>query len=294
MRSELMILLVTSAVIGVFMPSAQGAIVAEWLLDENSITSDATEAVDTQGNWNGLYKDGAFFGAGDATSVTGHDGTPNSAVKFTKEQYVAIEALPDSSNPLVGGIAGRYADEFMIEFWFQLHGTGILKYSESLAGSGGPEIMLDASNTYAQFQVAPWHWEFDDEGEPNPLWNVAKIEPANGLDYDHWYYIAGVLKSDSEQLFLYDGTTLLDDFKSRESGFVPFDFDPPMDHLEKVRINGSAIGNGAASTWDDVRIFDKAFDENSYLFLEFGIPEPASLAVLGLGSLLLTRRRQRM
>lgn len=53
---------------------------------------------------------------------------------------------------------------------------------------------------------------------------------------------------------------------------------------------------GGTGNWalDNFTIYDQPFDLNSYLVQELGIPELTSLAVLALGGLLLTRRRQRM
>ena len=77
----------------------QAALIAEWRLDENPITTDVTVAIDTTGNWNGIYKDSSFFGASDAVSVTGHDGVENSAVKFNKDQYIEIATPLDPNDP---------------------------------------------------------------------------------------------------------------------------------------------------------------------------------------------------
>ena len=60
-----------------------------------------------------------------------------------------------------------------------------------------------------------------------------------------------------------------------------------------MALNGIGMG-GADVTLDDITVFDDAFDPQSFLFQELGIPEPASLTVLALGGLLLTRRRQRV
>ena len=63
--------------------------------------------------------------------------------------------------------------------------------------------------------------------------------------------------------------------------------------LGVVRMNGFAqFGGGRLRTLDDVTLYDEPFDEKSFLVQVLGIPEPTSLAVLGLGGLLLTRRRR--
>ena len=144
MASRLSLALASMAV-ALFAANAQAALIAQWLLDENPITTDVTVASDTTGNWNGTYKDSAFFGAGDAISVTGHDGVPNSAVQFTKDQFVEIATPLDPNDPnVVGGIIPRDPSGFMYEMWFRLDGqaTGSL-FSENNPGSDGPNLITE-------------------------------------------------------------------------------------------------------------------------------------------------------
>ena len=94
----LSVALALTAVVAMCTAQVQAAIVAHWLLDETSITTDVTVAADTVGNYDGIYKDAAFFGAGDAISVTGHTGAPNTAVQFTDDQFVEISAPRDPND----------------------------------------------------------------------------------------------------------------------------------------------------------------------------------------------------
>ena len=58
-------------------------------------------------------------------------------------------------------------------------------------------------------------------------------------------------------------------------------------------MNGfTQFGGGRLRTLDDVTLYDEPFDENSFLAQVLGIPEPTSLALLGLGGLLLVKRRR--
>ena len=52
------------------------------------------------------------------------------------------------------------------------------------------------------------------------------------------------------------------------------------------------FGGSRLQTFDDVTLYDEPFDENSFLAQVLGIPEPTSLALLGLGGLLLAKRRR--
>lgn len=100
---------------------------------------DTTVAADTTGNWDGVYHDSSFFASGEATSVTGHDGVPNSAVKFNKDAGMQI-LTPTDPNDLTenGGILARDPDGFMVDLWFREHQNpdGNL-YGESLNPNGG-------------------------------------------------------------------------------------------------------------------------------------------------------------
>ena len=63
--------------------------------------------------------------------------------------------------------------------------------------------------------------------------------------------------------------------------------------IERAIISGGGSGGGHTNAvMDEVKVFDQMFDPNSYLVSVLGIPEPSSVAVLGLGGLLLARRRQ--
>ena len=115
-------LTLASIAVALFAANAQAAIVAQWLLDEQGI-SDGTFATDTTGNWNGVYTDGSFFGSGTFTSVTGHEGTPNSAVAFNKDTFIQVDAAPDPNDPNdAGGILTNNdlgTNGWPLEFWMR-------------------------------------------------------------------------------------------------------------------------------------------------------------------------------
>mgnify|MGYP001167817618 FL=1 len=115
-------LTLASIAVALFAANAQAAIVAQWLLDEQGI-SDGTFATDTTGNWNGVYTDGSFFGSGTFTSVTGHEGTPNSAVAFNKDTFIQVDAPPDPTVPNdAGGILTNNdlgTNGWQVEFWMR-------------------------------------------------------------------------------------------------------------------------------------------------------------------------------
>ena len=113
-------LTLASMAVALFAAHAQTAIVAQWLLDEQEI-SDGTVAADTTGNWDGMYTDGSFFASGTFTSVTGHDGTPSSAVQFNKDAFVNVDtpAPADANDPNQPGGILALSPSFMTELWFK-------------------------------------------------------------------------------------------------------------------------------------------------------------------------------
>ena len=92
-----------------------------------------------------------------------------------------------------------------------------------------------------------------------------------------------------ETLYIYDGTTVLSDSRERPFGYLNV-FGHPNNVLDRVRLNGNYVVGGGNATLDDWRVFDEAFDPQSFLVETLGIPEPSTLAILGLGALTLLRR----
>ena len=301
--------LTSMAVLVLCAAQAQAAILAQWLLDEQDITLGSTVATDSVNGFDGEYKDGSFFASGAAESVTGHTGVPNSAVHFNKDAYVYINAPRDPNDTCgkgdpCGGILGYDPDSSMVELWFMLHVNSTAPfYAESLAGTAGAEIILRPSMATQgmEYLLEP----FDGSGDNVlDISGVPTVNLSNGLNTGQWYYAAGVLVAPtyaengdlielgSDQVYLWDGTQVFSDSRDRTAAFFnPFGGEASA--INSVALNGVGMG-GADVTLDDIRVFDEAFDPQSFLFQELGIPEPASLTVLALGGLLLTRRKRRV
>ena len=110
---------------------------------------------------------------------------------------------------------------------------------------------------------------------------------------DQWYYVAGVIDPDVTEtisMYLSDGVTLFrSDSVFRDAGYATQNI--------KQRNGGYDLGvvlfgGSRLQTFDDVTLYDEPFDDNSFLVQVLGIPEPTSLAFLGLDGLLLARHRQ--
>ena len=59
-----------------------------------------------------------------------------------------------------------------------------------------------------------------------------------------------------------------------------------------VFVGANALLGDGNVTLDEVKVFDMMNDPNSFLVTVLGLPDPTSLAMLGLGALLLARRRR--
>ena len=311
--------LFSMALFAVVSTPVQAALIAEWLLDETDISLGTTVAVDTTGNWNGAYLDGSFFASGTATSVSGYDGTPNSAVHFNKDAFIEINnpgvyAVPDDPSSAIiqkGGILPKVpGQDWMVDLWVKFDQNPAppqTLWSESLPGNAGPTMQLQFFATHLLFN-------FDCPGKPlvDP-----EVEPPGGYETNIWYYVAAVYKAaepgldangdpdenganilapGTEYLYVYDGTTVFQD--QVDAPFSHIDTPVGIQYLgtnDRFRFPGTSLGDRPNSAaLDNVTIYDTAFDPNSFLVNDLGIPEPASLTVLGFGGLLLAKRRQRV
>ena len=287
MSGRTCLVLPSMALIAVVSTPVQAALIAEWLLDENPITTDVTVASDTTGNWNGTYKDSAFFGAGDAISVTGHTGVANTAVQFTKDQYVEIASPADPNDPNdLGGVFPRDPHGFMYEMWLRFDGQILgSQFAENAPDVDGPNVSLKmiGGELYSLVASGASGWGGDVPGSLAP-----RVAPPGGFDFEQWYYIGFVLDTEvtgTSWIYVSDGTEVWSHSQARNTGLI-------TGEGPRLRINGNYVTGGGDYTIDNVRIFDLAFDPNSDLVQVFGIPEPTSLAALVLGGLLLARRRR--
>ena len=129
--------------------------------------------------------------------MTGHTGDANTAVKFTSDQTVETATPREPAGcgrfQPCGGIVGKDQDgSWMVDGWFQLHsGDDAAMYVERLPGTAGGVIILRANAVRAELLVEPFDGEYADILD---ISQVPKALPPGGLEYGHWYYIAGVLE----------------------------------------------------------------------------------------------------
>ena len=263
-------------------------------------------AIDETGNYNGVYQ-ATYFGV-TPTAATGIDGVTNTAVDFGAQAPPMLAVYPpDPNNPSsTGGIAVEHKN-FTIEHWIRFNanpGHGTALWGSNAPGAIGPlheaSFGMEAGELRLMWRLS--HWKppsevLTDGTSPGGTEdNIARIGFPDGFETGLWYYIAYVVVSPTEEsaigtqnLYIYDGTTVFVDEKLRDAAFVD-----PGYTVESFSIGGIAVGNRVNAVFDEFKIFDEAFDPNSFLVQEFNIPEPTSLAMLGISTLLLAQRRRKL
>lgn len=177
--------------------------------------------------------------------------------------------------------------------WIRLDGLiAGSQFSENNPGSDGPVVTMEMlggelASLIGSGPDGASGWGGDVEGSVVP-----RISPPEGFDFEQWYYVAVVLDPDNGNNYIYlsDGTEVWSHSQARNTGFIGA-WSAESAVVDRVRINGNYVTGGGDYTIDNFRIFDLAFDPNSELVEVFGIPEPSSVLLLCLGSLLLTKRR---
>lgn len=226
---------------------------------------------------------------------------------WTVEYWLRMDQTANKHQPWsedIYNLAGTSSGGPVLGAQFQA-GTGDLWFLIIMAGDhDDPNILPGAGDAMAQppggegFETGKWYYiaqvfepaviARDEDG--NPIWEEAVDE--NGDPYTAVGYPATTIENGAEHLYIWDGTTLVSDSTTRDT-IMRYGFHDGW-VIDNFRLAGNYVeGALELSSMDDFSIFDQAFDPNSYLFRELGIPEPASLAILGLGSFFMIRRRSR-
>ena len=220
--------------------------------------------------------------------VAGTGLSPEAAVQFDGVDDVLIVQNSPSLNTGAG--------DFTVTTWVKSTWADgddkqfILKYGTAGSEFGGKEKdggINSGNRIVMKLEGSDFRFLIDSELDGGK--EVLKIDPAL-VTTGEWVHVAGVRDSAASLLRLYiNGVEVAT--HDTENTFN-------IDHDEIMTIGAAAkengdylgeIGHWFAGELDDVRFYDEALSAGA---IASTIPEPATLALLGLGGLLLRRRRR--
>lgn len=175
----------------------------------------------------------------------------------------------------IGGIGG--GSTVTVAAWVKFYGT---EFSNAIVNNAYDFRLYTGSGTGYEgvFQVA------------NTVPTGSKVtSSANAFQDGGWHHIAGTYDGSYYRMYI-DGQQ--DGAAVAATGTIPTDWAAPLTIAIRYT-SGTAVDPGAAfDGWiDDVRIYDTA--ENLASIQSFsGVPEPTTVALMGLGGLFLLRRRR--
>jgi hypothetical protein len=209
--------------------------------------------------------DGIVYGA---TLTSDRFGNPNSAYRFDgADDYIDIMNASDF---------GFNNESFSVSVW-------------ALVIENRPvyETFVGLGSDARQHHISKWRFghAFYTEFDHGP--SQVSYAPEGGLQTDTWYHLVSVVNMESGNMEFYGdgilrGTNTLIDFDFSSNTVLRFGV--------RGDLYTGAYGDYLLGVVDDVRIYNRALiaEEITQLYL---IPEPATLLLLGLGAVLLRKRR---
>jgi len=205
----------------------------------------------------------------------------NLAMRFTPNQD--IYTLGGEAPP-----AGKYINNPIIDNGFTLEAafmpTALNRFQAIVGKDGKPNGAMNEQTLVLKVRGDTNELQIELFDETNTIHGVRSLAP---VEANQWYYAAVV--NDGATLSLY-----LD--RNDGNGYVLQGTDPVAGELIGIETSW-AIGRGmyanSPADWfggfiDEVRLSNTALDPSEFLF----VPEPASLILLGLGGLWVSRRRR--
>lgn len=191
------------------------------------------------------------------SSVTATNGTRTGVVRL------AGNGATNSPNKYLLNNDGAFTlPNFTVAYWVRTDTSNQGGFKGIFASGPSGEMQFDNNN-----------------GVYRGITDAGTVNFANVVPVDQWDHIA----------LTYDGTTTRWYYNGGEVGS---NVGNPDNSFQQIRLGiNRNIDNAFEGDLDDVRIYSSALDANAIAALAV-IPEPSSLALLGLGGLLMARRRR--
>jgi hypothetical protein len=132
------------------------------------------------------------------------------------------------------------------------------------------------------------HYEFAFEPESSYVGSTTALTGTNSALPGTWYYVTAVYDNKNMKIYLNGELKNTTTFAYNTGNTTP---DGALGIGARIHDGSPESGWYFGGGMDDVRIYNEALNADSIMHLYQTTPEPATMALLGLGGLLLRRRR---